>query len=131
MPISFRIRRSCQQPAWDSYLESSAAPTPRPAVARSLAQEFGDAVHLSGAWTQEFPHALPFRQYLQHGWTASFAFPFLDDGVSSSDGEGRALVARRASAKLSLPPEQGARWPVWWRTRIPALSLRQSPIPRM
>jgi len=31
---------------------------------------------------------LPFRQYLQHGWTVSFAFPFLDDGVSSSDGEG-------------------------------------------
>src|SRR6266478_8813628 len=54
---------------------------------------------------QEFPHALPFRQYLQHGWTVSFAFPFLDDGMSSSDGEGGALVARRASAKLSLPPE--------------------------
>ena len=25
----------------------------------------------------EFPYALPFRQYLEHGWTVSFAFPFL------------------------------------------------------
>src|SRR5437762_13602006 len=41
------------------------------------------------------------------------------------------VLARRASAKLSLPSEQGARWPVWWRTRIPALSLRLSPIFRM
>ena len=70
----------------------------------------------SGAWTQEFPHALPFRQYLQHGWTASFAFSFLDDGVSSS-----------------FEPPTGAGCPMACvvRTRIPALSLRQSPIPRM
>jgi len=35
---------------------------------------------------QEFPHALPFRQYLQHGSSVSFAFPFLDAVLGFSLG---------------------------------------------